>query len=711
MIDFKLKILLLFPAIFFTVVCNCQSEIKDEVENSGMRPFQILRSAKISEKSGDLFSAIDYYKIYNELKPNKAKIESKLGLLLLHEKNYAKAAEFLLKSYESKPSDYKINLFYYAQCLQSMGEYDEAKKSFEKFVEVARRDSDLRDIVRLARSLIEGIVSIELIRQENPDVAVSLLDTAVNKAHIEFSPLPFGDDKLIFGSLREDELRYFDPLIDEVPVRKLFVAQRINNKWKFLGEFGENINHNTIHTGNGAFSFDKKRFYFSRCEKNYAYQTVCKILVSRLENNEWQVPVELPEIINLPFTISTMPTLGISRNNTDMLYFVSDRPEGRGGLDLWFTYYDNRRDEWREPRNLGRKINTPGDEITPYYNIETKTLYFSSNGHPGFGGFDIFKATGEARNWEGVFNIGEPINSSFDDQYYVLHDNRSRGFFTSNRPGGYSLRHPSCCDDIYEFTYRDFIIIAAKGEVFGITDTAFFNSIYKDYTMDMILNIDISDKDDQIKLLYDYPVSLFMKNNENGQDIFIRTDYTTPGYYFFNLEQGKDYYLKVKDFNNMEVKIDFTTKNIFRSDTIILDAIIINTLPTDPIIVKNVYYEFASADLTPEARKTLQNTIFKVMKDYPNIILEISSHTDSIGTKESNILLSQKRAHSVVNYLFENGITKDRLIPKGYGEDKPIAPNSKPDGSDNPEGRAMNRRTEFRIIGVVQDYIDVIYED
>ncbi len=713
MTDFRLRILktalVLSLISLISVPVFPQSNTNDETER--LRPYQVLRKAKISEKSGDLFSAIDYYLIYNELKPGKIKIENRLGLLLFQEKNYKEAKLFLRSTFERDLKGYKINKFYYAQCLHSLEDYDEAIVYYQSFVDEARRDADLREVVRLARSLIEGLASIPLLMEEPLDVIITLLDTSVNKAHIEFSPIPYKNDKLIYGSLKQDELIYYDPLNDEIPVRKLFLAQRQNGNWKHLGEFETLINHPTEHTGNGAFSFDKRRFYFSRCHKDYNHKLICSIFFSRFEHNEWQEPEKLPEIINMPFTINTMPTLGVSRNNTDMLYFVSDREGGRGGLDIWFTYFDARRNEWREPRNLGRRINSIGDDITPYYNIETKTLYFSSNGHPGFGGFDIFTSFGEARNWEGAVNLGYPINTSYDEQYYILTENRSRGFFTSNRPGGYSLRHETCCDDIYEFFYRDYINIAVTGQIFGITDTAFYNSIHKDYIKDMIINVDIKDKKDQLELLYNYPINLYMLDKNNNKDYFIRTDYTSPGHYFFNLEQGRDYYLTVRDYNNLEVRIDFTTKEIFRSDTIHLDAIIINTLPTDPIIVKNIYYEFARAELTDTARTTIENTIFSIMKEYPNIIVEISSHTDSIGTKESNILLSQRRAQSVVHFLTERGITKNRLIARGYGEDYPIAPNSHPDGSDNPEGRAMNRRTEFRIIGLVQEYIDIIYED
>ncbi|HPG74362.1 MAG TPA: OmpA family protein, partial [Bacteroidales bacterium] len=174
---------------------------------------------------------------------------------------------------------------------------------------------------------------------------------------------------------------------------------------------------------------------------------------------------------------------------------------------------------------------------------------------------------------------------------------------------------------------------------------------------------------------------------------------------------GVDYFITVKDFNRVEKRLDFTTKNITQSDTLVLDAILVNTIPTQPFIVNNIYYEFGMSRLTDKAKITIDRTIYSLMSKYPKIVVEIRSHTDSVASDEFNLKLSQDRAQSVVNYLIGKGISSDRLVAKGYGESFPIAPNSHPDGSDNPDGRAKNRRTEFRIIGSVEDYSEVLYED
>ncbi len=704
----KIYFLTLIIIIFNTV--SFGQKDKDS-ETQTYRPMQVLKQAKIAHKSGDIFSAIDYYLIYDELKPDKPKVLSALGNLYLREKNYTQAKIYLLKSYKTAPKKNFLDLFNYARCLHILADYEEADKYFSLFIAETKRERDLKEYNRLAKDYIKGIAAISGIKDSALNVIITLLDTAVNKPHIEFSPIPFDNNKLIFASLPEKEIKFYDPDKDTLPTRKFYIAQRqANNKWKNLGEWDKTINGHNTNTGNGAFSDDKQRFYFSRCEKDFKHNIICKLFVSELKNNEWQEPVELPEVINTPMTSNTMPTIGVSRKNTDVLYFVSDREEGRGGKDIWFTYYDPRKETWKEPKNCGKRVNTVLDEITPYYNIDTKTLYFSSEGHPGLGGFDIYKTFGEGKSFDEPKNVGYPINSSFDDLYYILEDSRERGFFTSNRSGGYSLRHENCCDDIYEFIHRDYINIAVTGKVFGITDSLFFLSIKDEYKANLSLDLNVLDKSDDIELLHDYPVNLYILNG-NGKEYFIKTCLTSPGNYFFNLEQGKDYIISVKDVNKKEIRLPLTTKGMIISDTIVMDAIMVSTFPAQSLVVKNIYYEFAKSELTNEAKKTVDNTIYKILQTYPNIIIEISSHTDSIDTEAFNMKLSQDRAQSVVDYLINKGIDKERLVAKGYGKTQPIAPNSNPDGTDNPEGRQKNRRTEFKIVGQIDDDDELLYED
>jgi len=703
--------ILIICFIFCTNISFSQSGDDNPAQTNNTS--KLLKNAKKALEYGDIFTAIDCYKKYVSINPDNYTVNHDLGQLLYRERNYKEAEEYLYKAYKSKPKKYLQDLFDYALCHKTLGNYENAINGFNKYMRESRGNQNLKEYARIAKIHIDMIQEIPEIKANSNNILVFLLDSNINKPHIEFSPIPFEDNKLIYGSLKESQINYYDIYQDKLPVRKFYVAQKNGDKWKNLGEFDKNINGKDVNTGNGAFSGDKKRFYFSRCKLDETDKKIkCKIYVSNLEHNEWQEPKELPEIINAKKYTTTMPALGISKQNSDVLYFVSDREGGRGGLDIWYSIYDRNKKEWKEPRNCGKKINTLYDEITPYYNIDIKTLFFSSNGHPTIGGFDIFKSFGEEKSFENLQNLGFPINSSYDDLYFIYEDSRQKGYFTSNRPGGHSLRHETCCDDIYEFVDKGIITILATGRVFGITDPEFYKTIEKDYKTELVVNIDILDTDeDQLQLLNDFPVNLYIKDKNNSKEIFVRTCYTTNGRYNFNLEQGNDYFIQVNDINAVEKRLPFTTKNIFKSDTIHLDALILNTFPKDPIIVKNIYYDFNDYRLRNEAKNTINSTIYSLMVKFPNIIIEISSHTDSIGSDKLNEILSQNRAQSVVNYLIEKGISKDRLIARGYGKTMPIAPNSNPDGSDNPEGRQKNRRTEFRIVGLTEELEDIKYDE
>ena len=677
-----------------------------------LKPYQLKKYADIAAKSGDIYTAIDYYEAYNKEHPGRASIQHKLGNLYYRERNYKLAADFLRKAFKGNRKKYVLDQFYYAVCLKNLGNYEKSEQQFRVFLKYVKKDKDKDFQGELAKNQLDFFEQIPNIIGNTQNVIVTHLDSAVNKPHIDFSPIPFGDDQLIYASLKEEELKYYNPVTDELPVRQFYLATYNGSKWKSLGEFNDVINGGGLNTGNGAFSFDGQRFYFTRCEKYTPTRVICQIYRSIKMHNEWQEPQLLGENVNIPYYTSTMPSLGISKKNTDVLYFVSDRTGGKGGLDLWFSVYDERKGEFKKSKNCGRKINTIGSEITPYYNTQTKTLYFSSNHLPGLGGYDVYKSVGGGRQFEEPKNLGFSINSSYDELYYILTSSRKKGYFVSNRPGGFSIRHETCCDDIYEFVYTDFINIAVTGQVYGITDSTFFRSIQSDYKEDMQVNLsDIDDKDEVMDLLYNHPVALYMVDPTTGSELFVLNDSTTSGSYFFPLETEKKYVIKVQDFNRKEKVLEFNTLGITRSDTLILDAIIVNTIPDEPIIVKNVYYEFGMSNLTNTAKQTIEKTIYRIMKNYPNIVIEISSHTDSVSSDELNIRLSQDRAQSVVDYLINKGIDPQRLIAKGYGESNPIANNTNPDGSDNPEGRALNRRTEFRIVGAISDDSEIIYEE
>ncbi len=658
-----------------------------------LKPFQVQNMAKNAERVGDIYKAAEYYELLVKLKPERTDLAFKLAELYRRARDYEKAKEQYLKVYENDPKGYPEALFYHATMQKATGDYEGSTATLQRYKkEVGKDVKDEFFKKQLKTEMLGNDIAQNLI--DSPlQAIVTHLDTSVNKAHIEFSPVALDDNTLIYASLRTDTMVYYSALDTTIPIqyKKFYSAKKSNSKWNFQGELEGPFNSNEANTGNGAFSPDGKRFYFTRCKKNSSGKMICSIYVSKKENDNWTEPEMLPKDINNGEFTSTQPTVGTdSRKNQEVVYFVSDRKGGKGGLDVWYTSYDDKKQLWAIPKNAG-KINTVADEMTPYYDNDTRTLYFSSSGHPGMGGLDIFKVTGELGKFSEPENIRTPLNSSADDLYYFS-KNKEEGFWTSNRQGGVALKNPTCCDDIYQFKLTHYIHVAVRGKIFE-------------------LPLDSAGKHiGDTVLLKDAAVSLFLLDKD-GQSIFLsKQTMDETAKYFFKLEHGNTYKISASKDGYFSKEVAVPTKHITKSDTIIKD-IELEKIPQKPITIKNIYFDFDKWDVTEASQKSLDTTLLKLLKDNPQLMIEIGTHTDSKGTDKYNITLSQKRAESMMSYLISQGIDKTHLTAKGYGEAQPIAPNENSDGSDNPDGRAKNRRTEFRVVGSVAGYSGVNYEE
>jgi outer membrane protein OmpA-like peptidoglycan-associated protein len=366
-------------------------------------------------------------------------------------------------------------------------------------------------------------------------------------------------------------------------------------------------------------------------------------------------------------------------------------------MDIWYAIFDKRNNEFKEPRNAGRGVNSRLDECCPFYDVSNRSLYFSSKGQKGFGGFDVYKVTGSSRKWTEITPIPKPINSSFDETYFSTVDGGEEGFFTSNRPGSYAMENGSCCDDIFHFQYNECSRILASGTVINVTNYDIYDELNNKY------NLDLEYPETNV-LQGGVPVQLYLLDKEKNEEILIsQVETDDNGKYDFTLDIGKDYKVIVKNYGFFDKVITLDTKNKKCTDIIPIAETQVSVLPE--ITVRfNVYYEHDKSKLTRDARNVIDSMAIPVFDLFPNAIIEIGSHTDNTGSDTYNIKLSQRRSESVVNHLIKKGFSPDRMVAKGYGESLPIAPNTNPDGSDNPEGRQLNRRTELRIVGEISTF-------
>lgn len=667
--------------------------VAGQTENNVLQKYsldQLKRLGKRSAELNDFSSAAMYYEEFCKRKPTDYKVIYQLAESYRLAKEYRSAQDAYLKAYNLNPKKNALALFYYAEVQKSLGNYKKADEYFAKFKK-EYQGADKSDFTKRIKNYGIAAQFADSLSRNAQKIAIEHLPDNINTSHVESSPFFINDTTIIYGSLKTDQTTFDfnakDSTSDE-PMRKIYVAVRDSDEWKDEGELPGFYNVPGQHTLNGVYSQDKLRFYFTRCKRNNRNKVICAIYVSFFNNGTWTEPVSLGTEVNNPKYTSTQPAIGMNskERGEEIIYFVSDKEGGKGGMDIWYTSFDNKTKTYKVPVNAGSKINTPGDEVSPFIDPKTQTLYFSSDGWQGIGGLDIFKTNGEMKKWTQPVNMGVPINSNYDDLYFVVApSNQDNGLLVSNRPViENGVNRGSCCDDIFEYIYLDAIHLNGKG---------------------FLYEIDPSIKRKKASMIPVRRASILveMQNREDSTYISLgRTSSDDQGRFNIELSPNQQYRITARKEGYLNEVIALSTMGKTRSGDISID-IHIRAIPEAPLLLTNIYYEFASPLLTQKAKNALDTTLVVFLEKNADLGVEIRSHTDAIGSEESNMILSQKRAESVVDYLVEKGIDPNRLRAKGFGETMPVAPNTKPDGRDNPKGRQLNRRTEFKILGKMRD--------
>lgn len=654
------------------------AEIHDTVTVKLLKPSQLKSFGKNALIQGDYSAASLYFERYLKLRPGKYKAAYALADAYRLNRDYESARKWYEKSFEMSGNEDEMSLFYLAQMQKMTGDCNSSKQNFTKFRKLASGKDDLRNFSKLAKNEIAGCDSIKDKKPLLGKIAVTHLDTTINKVHIEGSPVYIDSTSIIYTSLRVSG-KVFETPDSTAVTRKFYMASKEGDNWNFGGEFSGPFNSDQENLSSGALSPDGKRFYFSRCAKNWKNKMICSLYLSEKDGASWSEPEKLNKYINNPDYTSTQPTVALDPvKNLEVVYFVSDRKGSVGKHDIWYFTYNPKKKTYTNPKNAGNKVNTVSDELTPWYDNENRTLYYSSDGWPGIGGLDIFRSRGEYRKFTLPENMTAPVNSSYDELYFAASKDGKGGVFTSNRPGTYTLKAGSCCDDIYEFKRLEYVKVEVAGTISSMKDSVVTGTVPGT------------------------KVNLYIIDEREPEPVLVKTVETNEkGEYLMALEPGLNYRIgfEKKGYLNKQIGVD--TRNITSSTRIIKDQAI-NTLPEDVLRLDNVYYETDKHELTPGSRIALDTTLVQMLKENPNLKIEIRSHTDDVGTDAYNKNLSQRRAEGVVKYLISKGIEKERLIASGYGESKPLLPNRNPDGSDNPKNREKNRRTEFKVVGTIE---------
>ena len=569
-------------------------------------------------------------------------------------------------------------LLYYSQSLKANGKYDLARKQIEELLASAQ-DEKLRD---RASTEMKGLDELARLAEKKSYYRVKNLEV-VNTPASEYSPA-YLNSELYFTSSRGTGKLYE---ATGTPFSDLYKAETngANVNISTLAPLPLVINAPNINEGTITFSPDGKIMVFGKGNtgKRKGGNDV-DLYMSRFRNGAWSEP--LPININIPNGWESTPAFS---QDGRTLYFSSNRKGGYGGLDIYSAQMDTR-GRFGRVKNLGAEINTSGNELFPYVTSSGK-MYFSSDGHPGYGMLDIF-AVNRLNGKTVIENLGQPVNSTADD-FGIFLFKPDRGFFTSNREGGKGD------DDIYTFVNEDPNLKVVNYFLQGVTMTPKKG----DSTREILPNTKVTLLDEEGILMQD-----FITGNDGK---FLFRVYENENYTLLGETDG--YLVKRQPYTMRGKSVPLTSLKELETNITLDTIIVLDKLEKNKIFVlNNIYFDLDKSDIRVDAVPEMDKLV-QLLKDNPEIKIEMGSHTDSIASNSYNIDLSQRRAQSTVSYLVKNGIAPERLVAKGYGEEKPVARNTNPDGTDNPDGRQRNRRTEFKIleIGPMQKKVETDFDE
>ncbi len=574
--------------ICFLVFTN----LSDAQDIKNLSNTKLLQTAEEALVVSDYVKVIECYEEYLNRKPTSTKVGFELASVYLEIRDYESAMRWYKLLYEQDVNRNILALLSFGKAAMESGDVNLAKRSFDRFNREFDPGKDKNYIKKLNGNYIDG----------------------VNLFMSDFDSL-----KVNYESTLDLNGVYNHPFIDGK--RIVFLGEKF--KWQLNSIEGllDLLNKDEASLPNIFFTQDNEKFFFSKYDKNPKGEYVASLYSCIKKDGEWADCVKLPQIVNHEEFNSLLPAVSQnSKNGETIIYFVSDRPEGKGGWDIWYTEYNSKKGSYREAKNLGSKVNTAGNEFSPYYDNEEGVLYFSSDGWPGFGGYDIFWIKGEGRSWEDFYNLGTEINTNYDEYYFIQYQDAY--FWASNRNSSRNIYSPHFYDEFYK---TRFLTRIREESLTAKLETG------KENQVDKKNDIEIDDEVSEEKTI---------KEESN-----------------FNIEQVSDSIIKI-----------------------------------------TLYHEFDEIELVDEFLPLIDTFIVSKIKTPGFKSIKITSYTDNLGTEAYNKVLSTNRAIFTKDYIVSKGVAESIIECSGKGEAGPEAPNNKEDGSDNPAGRKLNRRTIIEAI-------------
>jgi flagellar motor protein MotB len=607
------------------------------------------KAARLFEQAKTAYQQLSYVEAAGfadeAVKMDKDFIEAWLLLAQIFEDTNVpeKAIEAYRSAVAINPSFFPNAFLFLAKLEMATGQFNEASAHIKDYTALGKPTV-------LSASLLKRCqTAIELMQHPVPFNPVNLGPT-INSVFDEYWPSLSADEKILVFTTRR-------PINPNNPRSRsqedFYISTYNNNAWDKALDMGAPIN-TPYNEGAQSLSADGRLMVFTGCNRPDG-MGLCDLYFSMKENGKWTEPINLGTPINTDLS-EKQPSLSPDGRT---LYFSSNRPGGHGGMDIWASTL-TADDVWGEPVNLGDTINTKGNESSPFIHFDNNSLYFSSDSLPGLGGSDIFLSRRDsAGHWQPPVNLGYPINTWLNEDGLIINALGSKAYFASDRIGQNRL-------DIFSFDIPRSIAPEPVSYMSGKV-----SDIRSGYPLEA-----------QFKLI----------DLQSGKTIMDAYSHKTDGSFLVCIPSGKQYALLVSCKGYI-----FYSDHFLVPDSVTAIKPYKKNVEMQPIVVgsktilRNIFFESGSYKLKEESRIELDR-IVEFMNNNPTIKIEVSGHTDNEGDDVYNQKLSENRAKEVTNYLIKKNILANRIVTKGYGETQPIA------GNEDEEGRAANRRTEFKII-------------
>ena len=630
------------------------AQVPDELSTGSRRARRAYEEAEQAYRLLDHQEAIE--RLERAIRIDDAFIEAHLlkAEILYMDEAYADAIPHYARVIDLDAAFFPPAKYYKGRALFRTAAYADAVTWLESFKTMdgvsenfLSRATDALAHARFAEKAVQNPVPFE---PQNPGAAI-------NSQYAEYSPALTADEQTLIFTRKKPldghELR--DDLPRDFFFEDFYVSRKVDGEWTQAQNMGAPLN-TSGNEGAQTITADGRHMYFTACNRPDGFGS-CDIYYARKTGQQWSVPRNAGQAINSS-SWDSQPSVSADGST---LYFASSREGSLGTMDIWKAR-KKEDGEWGSPENLGETINTSGNELSPFIHHDNESLYFASDGHPGMGGLDIFVSQRDPHSgdWSEPVNLGYPINTHRDEFAFIVGASGQQAWFASDMEGGYGR------SDIYTF---------ALYEAVSPQPVTYMRGVVRD-----------------AETAHPLQATFELIRVSDGQVVMEADSDPEDGSFLVAIPTGKDLALNISKTGYLFFSDHFSYEGVRKAtDPYIRDIHLQPIREGEPVVLRNIFFETDSYALKETSRAELQK-LYRFMRDNPQLHVEISGHTDSRGPYAHNLELSENRARSVRDFLVEQGIEAARLSHKGYADTRPV------DTNETPEGRAMNRRTEFQIV-------------